>query len=554
MKRRYIAILLFFQMIYAYFAWPNKFVFSTTWFSIISLILAVIPYLFFTLYFQGKKAFFWCGLSGLVIFFAPAIHIFGMSYFPVISWLIAALGALIFMVIFGITGYIGSRINQQYRWAFLLVLPALMTTHEYVKIVLSEHLWFSPLPSYVFGSPMAGFLPLAQMASITGIYGPGFLGFFSAAVIALMAYEKILKSNKARAWLAIAETIQPLNKSNSRKAVLIGAIITAFMGGLIVWGNSDASKFSVLQEQSKKSISPAFLQTNYDVSAVRNWNRSEEYRVTKIIYEMAKEALKKGGEILVFTENAVPGYLPGSLDLWQDLKSIFRDVKLPAFIGVITDGEKKRHYNVWYHVDDQGKANDFYLKRYMIPFGEYMPMRPLLTVISNLSRQINRRKIELNALTVQGTSVYDLTPGQQEKLFTIKDMKIGLKVCAEIYYSQYFRESVKKGAELFISPASSNWFRDPADNYQHILTLRLRAIETRRWISYNSSMGSSAVIDALGKVRYESEFNKKSILVAKIPAISEISFYMHYGDLFALLCGLITLLFVGLVVFRRKKA
>jgi len=212
-----------------------------------------------------------------------------------------------------------------------------------------------------------------------------------------------------------------------------------------------------------------------------------------------------------------------------------------------------RRGEIWYHLDQQAKIQNLYIKRYMIPFGEYMPMRPLITILTNLYNRMNKGNVVIKSLSVQDADIYDLERGHEEKIFTINDIKISPKICAEIFFAEYFRESVKKGASLFICPSASNWFRKPTDYYQHVLNVRFRAIETRRWVGYNSSMGGTSVIDALGIVRQETPYHERTVLVTKMPALQGESFYVKYGDLFGICCVLIIIIFIGLSTYQNRK-
>lgn len=553
MKTRYLIVLLLLQAVYAYFIWPNNIFLEPNWFSSLAFILTMAPFLFLTLYLSWKRALLWCGFSAMAMMLPGLVFLTDMSYFPVTSYFIYLLIAIITFSIGAVTGGLGSWINQHVRWGFILVLPALFISQEFVRVFLSESLWLAPPPSNVYAAPMLGVLPIAQMASLTGIYGPAFLGFFITAVAVFITYEKLLEWDKGRAWLAVPDQVRALALRDRGKTIGVGVAVLALMILLVVLGNMDAVNVADQQKESKRMIKPALLQTNYDVSAAPSWNRTVELRTTRLIREMVMEAKDKGGELLLFTENAVPGYLPSSTLLWRDLKLVFEEAQLPVFIGIITSGNNYRNYNIWYYLDQKADIQDYYVKRYMIPFGEYMPMRPILSRMSALISRLTKQELSIQALSIRNENIYDLTRGLEEKIFTVNDVKVSLKICAEIFFARYFRESVNQGAEVFLGPSASNWFQKPADYYQHVVNARLRAIESRRWVVYSASMAGSVVVDALGVVRQASAFNEKSILVTELPALQGKSFYVKSGDLFAYACVLILLGFIALAYVRSKQ-
>ncbi len=554
MKKRYLFLMFALQALYAYFAWPNNTFLEPTWFSLLSFLLCMAPFMFLTLRYHGRKAFLWCGLSGLAIMMPVAFFLTQMEYFPAIAWMIYGLLGVVLFLMYGLTGWLASWITQRYRWAFILVMPALLVTQEFVRISLSQSLWFSPPPSIFFAIPMAGILPLVQMASITGIYGPAFLGLLASAAGVLVIYDKLLGWEKARVWLGLRPKVQPLTSDERHKAMRLGLGLTALMALLVLFGNLDAGRAAAQQAQSDTMIKPAFLQTNHDVSMEKRWDRGTEYRVTRMLREMALEAASQKADVLVLTENAVPGFLPESVNLWYDLKSIFEEVHMPAMLGLLSISDDHRNYNVWYYVDQNGHVLNYYIKRYLTPFGEYMPMRGLMTMLSDGYHRLTHRGMDLRALSSPREDIYDLNRGQEEKLFNMAGVKVSPKVCAEVFYSTYFREAAKKGAEMFFCPSANNWFRKPTDYYLHVINARFRAIETRRWVAKNASMGGTVVIDALGLVRKSTPYLTKSVLVTDMPAMRGTSVYVRLGDVFAWLCLIIVVLFSALTAWHWFRA
>lgn len=554
MKKRYLFLMFALQGLYAYFAWPNNTFVQPTWFSFVSFLLCMIPFMFITLRYHGRKALLWGGLSGLAIIMPPAFFLTQMEYFPGIAWMIYGLLGVILFVMYGLTAWLAGWINQRYRWAFVLVMPALLVTQEFVRISLSQSLWLSPPPSIFFAIPMAGILPLAQMASLTGIYGPAFLGLLISAITVLVIYDKLLGWEKARGWLGLRPKVQPLTSEERHKAMGLGIGLSVLMALLVMFGNLDAGKAASRQAQSDAVIRPAFLQTNHDVSMEKRWNRGTEYRVTRMLREMALEAASQKADVLVLTENALPGFLPDSVNLWYDLKSIFAEVHMPAMLGLLSTSEDLRNYNVWYYVDQNGHILNFYIKRYLTPFGEYLPMRRLLDLLSYVYNRLTHRGLNLHALSSPREDIYDLNRGQQEKIFNMVGVKVSPKVCAEVFFSSFFRQAVKKGCEVFFCPSANNWFRKPTDYYLHVINARFRAIETRRWVAKNASMGGTVVIDALGLVRKSTPYLTKSVLVTDIPAMEGKTVYVRIGDVFAWLCLLVVALFIGLGAWHWYQA
>lgn len=554
MKVRYLIVMFIIQAIYAYFAWPNNFVHEPTWFSIVAFIVGSAPMMFVVLRYHNKKAFIWGGVGGMALILPPLFFLTQMEHFPIISWLIYALIAVLVFVLTGLGVMLASWINQYFRWAFLLFAPALFVSFELVNTTLAEYIWLAPPPTIMTGYPMAGFPPLIQMASFTGVYGPGFLAVFLSAIVAFVGFEKCLSWERGREFLGVRPKVQPIESADRIKLMVTGGIISGLLVLLILMGNIEAAKYAKLQADSESTLKPALLQSNYDVSSEPDWNRRTEHRASKIIREMSKEAAAKGAEVLVFTENAVPGYLPQSKRLWDDLRDIFKEVNLPAIIGVVSESTPDRNFNIWYYLNRDGKVQNYYVKRYLIPFGEYLPMRPVINAVKFIYNAIAHRDVDPKVLTAMQVNYYDLTPGKQEKIFNIMGNSVFVKICDEIFISKYFRQGVRMGGEMIFSPSTSNWFPLPVNFYQHVLVTRFRAIEVRRWIGRVSSMAGSVVIDSLGIVRDQTPYNERAVHVYEIPALEGETFYVKYGDVFGWLCFLIMALFVGVATAKHYQA
>jgi apolipoprotein N-acyltransferase len=74
---------------------------------------------------------------------------------------------------------------------------------------------------------------------------------------------------------------------------------------------------------------------------------------------------------------------------------------------------------------------------------------------------------------------------------------------------------------------------------------RMRAIENRRWIVRDTNNGVTTSIDPFGRVILSAPRHMQTSLVARYGYNDELTFYTRFGDLFAMLCGLITLAAAG---------
>jgi predicted amidohydrolase len=71
---------------------------------------------------------------------------------------------------------------------------------------------------------------------------------------------------------------------------------------------------------------------------------------------------------------------------------------------------------------------------------------------------------------------YDTIPGKQIGIFEIDNIKIGVGICFDLRFPEYFRELIRRGAEIVFLPSHFN--KTTGANAWEVLT-RARAIENQ---------------------------------------------------------------------------
>lgn len=127
--------------------------------------------------------------------------------------------------------------------------------------------------------------------------------------------------------------------------------------------------------------------------------------------------------------------------------------------------------------------------------------------------------------------------GSDASLLTSSSGSIGVLICSESSNPFQARDMVGIGAEFLVNPSNDYWLgrREPARWQLGIV--RLRAIESRRFVVRPTSTGFSAVINPRGQVLQESLVNRSEVIVSKIRKVSETSIYQRIGELVVWLAG-----------------
>jgi apolipoprotein N-acyltransferase len=117
--------------------------------------------------------------------------------------------------------------------------------------------------------------------------------------------------------------------------------------------------------------------------------------------------------------------------------------------------------------------------------------------------------------------------------------KIGAFICYESVFPNFVRQFAAGGAEVLFNISNDGWFGKSAARYQHLLIVRMRAAENRRWILRSTNDGITATIDSAGRLRGELPLYVEATSYTGFSYEKEQTFYTRYGDWFAWLCGII---------------
>jgi apolipoprotein N-acyltransferase len=179
-----------------------------------------------------------------------------------------------------------------------------------------------------------------------------------------------------------------------------------------------------------------------------------------------------------------------------------------------------------------------YLKRTLMPFGEYVPGQQFLPSL--------RRLVDLDDIMLTGKAA--------QPLVLKSGARIGILMCYEDTVPQNARETVLQGAQALFSLANASAFESPLTLEQHMRLSLLRSVENRRYVARCSATGVSCIISASGAIVTRANTLVEATLVTDLPLNDTLTVYSRYGYLFAPACMLITVLYlVGEAVRRRTR-
>lgn len=271
-------------------------------------------------------------------------------------------------------------------------------------------------------------------------------------------------------------------------------------------------------------------------------------KALEIYAELTREAAAEGAQIVLWPETAIPSNIDKHKSVRNTITELADECDITILAGVFTqetDGEGECN-SVVAALPDGTVHETVYVKRNLVPFGEFVPLRGLVTAIIPPLAEIN-------------TLGDDLVFGDGAKVIALEEGGVSPLICFDSIYERNALESVRDGAQLLAVPTNDSWFKDSRGVWMHHAQSQLRAIETGRYIMRAANTGVSSVITDKGEVMdYLGTFQTGYVL-EEIQMKTYITPYTVIGNLFAYLCltfcgGCVCLSLGEWMIKRKRKA
>jgi apolipoprotein N-acyltransferase len=208
-------------------------------------------------------------------------------------------------------------------------------------------------------------------------------------------------------------------------------------------------------------------------------------------------------------------------------------ISLSSSDGQLVDGAT----NSVYVFEPLGRIRGRYDKAHLVPYGEYLPMRPLLSTIG-LSR------------LAPGDIDFVDGPGPRTIQLPGKWGKAGFQLCYEIIFSGQVVDR-RNRPDFIFNPSNDAWFGRWGPP-QHLAQARLRAAEEALPVIRSTPTGISALIDANGEVLQSLPWQTSGFIDADLPRPGAPTMFARLGNLIPLTLGFI-LLIAAIALDRRRR-
>jgi apolipoprotein N-acyltransferase len=189
-----------------------------------------------------------------------------------------------------------------------------------------------------------------------------------------------------------------------------------------------------------------------------------------------------------------------------------------------------------------GNEVDFYDKRILVPFGEYVPWKKALPFIHNIvGSAFEFSSGAPSHFAAKAIDSYNIMPLICfESIFDSFYSNMYNK--SEIFHSLY-SNLLGKNATLILNITNDLWFGDSIGPYHHFTMSLIRSIEYGSSLVRVANSGISAVIDCYGRVLTSCNLNQEVVKDFDVQLHSRKSIYFEY-KLMPLVISIITIFFV----------
>ena len=261
-----------------------------------------------------------------------------------------------------------------------------------------------------------------------------------------------------------------------------------------------------------QKIRVAIVQGNYQQEL--KWKRDLLEETIDTYLSLTEEAVKKGAQLVVWPETAVPTYYQAEPEVALRLRRFasMRGIHLVfGSPGFFVEEQELLLYNRVYHLAPGGNE-EFYDKTMLVPFGEYVPLADIMPFIDKL-------------VPGEGEFARGVWKGPFKS-----PLPSGALVCYEISFPSLARREVRDGCRLLINVTNDAWFGPSWGPYQHLAISAVRALENSVPVLRAANTGVSAVIDRGGRVLKNIPLNKRGVVIADIEGGAGMTLYTRLGD------------------------
>jgi apolipoprotein N-acyltransferase len=397
--------------------------------------------------------FFLFGVSWVYV----SLHDFGAMPAP-----LAALATFLFCAFLALlpaaAGYASARPRVPYTARYGLLAPAAWTLAEWTRgWIFTGFPWLATGYSQVPDSPLAGYAP------VLGIYGITLATAVTAGLVVVLERRLTEKAEGGR---------RKAEGENLAKGAMHSFIILA------LWASGYGLKQVEWTEPAGTPFAVSLLQGN--VEQDQKW-RADRLQSTLTLYETLAKSVNSA--LIVLPETALPLFLEQvPRHYLESLAAQARSNGGDVLIGV----PERLPGGVYYNsaVTFGAAPSQSYRKSHLVPFGEFIPLRPVLGWI----------------VSALASPLQDFSRGAaDQRPLAIAGQRVAVNICYEDAFGEEIIRQLPE-ATVLVNISNVAWFGRSIAPQQHLQIAQARAMETGRTMLRATNTGVTAVVDPRGEV------------------------------------------------------
>lgn len=441
-----------------------------------------------------------------------------------VAFLFAAILAL-FPALFAI---VMARLINHFGGVAFVFAPLVWTAMEWLRPFVTGVTWNA------LGVSQARYFAVARLAQVGGVYLVSALLIAGSALLVLL-----LKAKTYRPFRAIS-------------ALFFGGALAFWLPLLNAGPKPARSTLTVLGVQPNVPVDIPVDDTNRYLS-----------KTIVLTQTAVAQAPNRQVDLTIWAECPLSLFYENDTETRQRLDALARETGSYLIINSVARAGENYYNSVSTISPRPDEAGQQMLRRYdkirLVPFGEYVPWRPLLgrfvpaitgdftpgnMAVVNTLRLNTQRAITLDAAGEQTNPAIERTTGF---------VRTGAFICYEAAYPDLVRRFVRNGATLLINVSEDGWFGTTAGARQHLAHAQMRAIENDRDLVRVTNTGITALLTADGRVVDALPQFVEGTQIWQARTNSVLTFYTRHGDWFAVGATFLSAVLLGYCLWQGRK-
>ena len=222
--------------------------------------------------------------------------------------------------------------------------------------------------------------------------------------------------------------------------------------------------------------------------------------------EQLAARVRSGGapvpDVVIWPENSTD--LDPALDppIYNSIATAVAAIGRPVLVGAVLQDPVRNAGQLW--LPGRGPVA-VYIKRRLVPFGEVIPFRSLISKITSLPNSLEP---------------VNFTPGHHPVVFDLGKIRLGDVICYEVGFDGLVSSEIAAGANLLAVQTNDADFEidgQTGETLQQLAMARIRAIEHNRAVVVASTTGISAIIAPDGQLVTSTHTWTRAEIEATVP-------------------------------------